>query len=48
MSVASADVDPVTYQILVSRLAGIVREMQENIFRTGYSTTAILNKLQAA
>jgi N-methylhydantoinase B len=31
-------VDPVTYQVLVSRLSGIVQEMQENIFRTGYST----------
>jgi N-methylhydantoinase B len=38
LSVTAADVDPVTYQVLVSRLAGIVREMQENIFRTGYST----------
>ena len=33
-----ADVDPVTYQVLVSRLSGIVREMQDAIFRTGYST----------
>ncbi len=31
-------VDPVTYQVLISRLSGIVQEMQENIFRTGYST----------
>jgi len=33
-----AHVDPVTFQVLVSRLAGIVQEMQESIFRTGYST----------
>jgi N-methylhydantoinase B len=42
MSVAPAAdvarVDPVTYQVIVSRLSGIVQEMQENIFRTGYST----------
>jgi len=31
-------VDPVTYQVLVSRLSGIVQEMQDAIFRTGYST----------
>jgi N-methylhydantoinase B len=31
-------VDPVTLQVLVSRLSGIVQEMQQNIFRTGYST----------
>jgi N-methylhydantoinase B len=31
-------VDPITYQVIVSRLSGIVQEMQENIFRTGYST----------
>jgi N-methylhydantoinase B len=37
-SAGSAAVDPVTYQVLVSRLSGIVQEMQENIFRTGYST----------
>lgn len=30
--------DPVTFQVIASRLAGIVREMQDNIFRTGYST----------
>jgi N-methylhydantoinase B len=28
----------VTYQVLVSRLSGIVQEMQDAIFRTGYST----------
>jgi N-methylhydantoinase B len=31
-------IDPVTYQVLVSRLSGIVQEMQDAIFRTGYST----------
>jgi len=35
---ASTRVDPVTYQVIVSRMAGIVQEMQESIFRTGYST----------
>ena len=30
--------DPVAYQVVQSRLSGIVQEMQENIFRTGYST----------
>ena len=33
-----AHVDPVTFQVLLSRLSGIVQEMQESIFRTGYST----------
>jgi N-methylhydantoinase B len=37
-STGAERVDPVTYQVLVSRLSGIVQEMQENIFRTGYST----------
>jgi N-methylhydantoinase B len=31
-------VDPVTFQVIVSRLSGIVQEMQYGIFRTGYST----------
>ncbi len=31
-------VDPVTFQVLASRLSGIVQEMNDNIFRTGYST----------
>jgi N-methylhydantoinase B len=31
-------VDPVTFQVILSRLSGIVQEMQDNIFRTGYST----------
>jgi N-methylhydantoinase B len=31
-------IDAITFQVIQSRLAGIVREMQENIFRTGYST----------
>lgn len=30
--------DPVTYQVVLSRLSGIVKEMQDAIFRTGYST----------
>ena len=31
-------IDPVTFQVIRSRLDGIVQEMQESIFRTGYST----------
>ncbi len=31
-------IDPVTFQVIQSRLSGIVQEMQDNIFRTGYST----------
>lgn len=31
-------IDQITYQVLQSRLSGIVQEMQDNIFRTGYST----------
>lgn len=30
--------DPITLQVIQSRLSGIVQEMQNNIFRTGYST----------
>jgi N-methylhydantoinase B len=30
--------DAVTFQVIQSRLSGIVQEMQEHIFRTGYST----------
>ena len=30
--------DPITFQVVQSRLSGIVQEMQENVFRTGYST----------
>jgi N-methylhydantoinase B len=46
-------VDPVTLQVIQARLAGIVQEMQNSLFRTGYSTIiresqdascAILNK----
>jgi N-methylhydantoinase B len=33
-----ARVDPVTFQVISSRLSGIVQEMQDSIFRTGYST----------
>jgi N-methylhydantoinase B len=35
---AAAPVDPVTFAVIVSRLSGIVAEMQDRIFRTGYST----------
>ncbi|MBI2917716.1 MAG: hydantoinase B/oxoprolinase family protein [Chloroflexi bacterium] len=31
-------IDPVTFQVIVSSLSGIVREMQSSLFRTGYST----------
>src|SRR4249920_4127820 len=31
-------VDPVTLQVIQARLAGIVQEMQNSLFRTGYST----------
>ena len=31
-------VDPVSFQVVVSRLSGVVQEMQDSIFRTGYST----------
>jgi len=34
----SARLDPIVFGVISSRLAGIVGEMQENIFRTGYST----------
>src|SRR3989304_947383 len=33
-----APVDPVTLQVIQARLAGIVQEMQNSLFRTGYST----------
>jgi N-methylhydantoinase B len=33
-----AAVDPVTLQVIQARLAGIVQEMQNSLFRTGYST----------
>ncbi len=32
------ELDPVTFQVIQSRLSGIVKEMQDSIFRTGYST----------
>ncbi|MCL6561861.1 MAG: hydantoinase B/oxoprolinase family protein [Firmicutes bacterium] len=32
------EIDPVTLKVIESRLGGIVAEMQQNIFRTGYST----------
>ena len=31
-------VDPVTLQVIQARLAGIVQEMQNSLFRTGYPT----------
>src|SRR5262245_43047772 len=33
-----AAVDPITLQVIQARLAGIVQEMQNSLFRTGYST----------
>ena len=33
-----AAVDAVAFQVIQSRLSGIVQEMQNNVFRTGYST----------
>jgi len=32
------DVDPITLQVIQARLAGIVQEMQNSLFRTGFST----------
>lgn len=37
-TVPRAQLDPITFQVLQSRLSGIVKEMQDGIFRTGYST----------
>src|ERR1700722_14801634 len=34
----SLTLDPITFQVILSRLSGIVREMQDAVFRTGYST----------
>lgn len=34
----SATIDPIDYAVVVNSLAGIVREMQNSIYRTGYST----------
>ncbi|HEY1268548.1 MAG TPA: hydantoinase B/oxoprolinase family protein, partial [Candidatus Binatia bacterium] len=31
-------VDPITLQVIQARLAGIVQEMQNSLFRTGFST----------
>ena len=33
-----ASVDPITLQVIQARLAGIVQEMQNSLFRTGFST----------
>ena len=39
MPIASPmSVDPITLQVIQARLAGIVQEMQNSLFRTGYST----------
>ncbi len=38
MTATATGLNPVTFQVIVSRLSGIVQEMQDNIFRTGYST----------
>src|SRR5688500_20383923 len=38
MSSKSMNVDPITLQVIQARLAGIVQEMQNSLFRTGYST----------
>ncbi|MBI2088130.1 MAG: hydantoinase B/oxoprolinase family protein, partial [Deltaproteobacteria bacterium] len=32
------EVDPITLQVIYARLAGIVQEMQNSLFRTGFST----------
>jgi N-methylhydantoinase B len=34
----TAMLNPVLYQVIKSRLSGIVREMQDSVYRTGYST----------
>jgi N-methylhydantoinase B len=31
-------IDPITFQVIISRLNGIVAEMTDAVFRTGYST----------
>jgi N-methylhydantoinase B len=33
-----SEVDPITLQVIQARLAGIVQEMQNSLFRTGFST----------
>lgn len=35
---AGSDIDPIEYAVLTSSLSGVVREMQESIYRTGFST----------
>jgi N-methylhydantoinase B len=35
---ARAEVDPITFQVIKASLVGIVREMQNCLFRTGFST----------
>ncbi len=36
--VEQSGVDPVTFQVIKASLSGIVQEMQNSLFRTGYST----------
>ena len=35
---SATGVDPVTFQVIKASLAGIVQEMQNSLFRTGFST----------
>ncbi len=35
---ADVPIDPITFQVVLSRISGIVQEMQDSVFRTGYST----------
>ena len=32
------NIDPITLQVIQARMAGIVQEMQNSLFRTGFST----------
>ncbi len=38
LRVAGGDVDPITVEVIKQRLAGVVQEMQNSLFCTGYST----------
>jgi len=38
VTIAPPRVDPVTFQVILSRLNGIVQQMTDAVFRTGYST----------
>ncbi|MBI2916869.1 MAG: hydantoinase B/oxoprolinase family protein [Chloroflexi bacterium] len=35
---STTTIDPITFQVIVTSLSGIVREMQRSLFRTGFST----------